>query len=159
MKPIHSRGVPAYPGFFSRPVANLLEEFLETPSSFTKHMISGDSYPPMDILKGKNGFEIRVAVAGIDKKYLTCEIENNCLVISHKKPPPDNSSETMMDSPTHLYALEHVHQEIKQSNFEKRLKLGDAIDIDQIESKYENGLIIVRLPLKENVTHTKKLDL
>jgi len=72
-------------------------------------------------------YEIRIAMPGVIKKDITAKIENGYLIIE----APQNT----------VYKL--------NTAFKKVWKMNDAIIIDKITLKLDNGILTVTLPKKE----------
>lgn len=72
------------------------------------------------------------------KNSLRVLYDNGTLIISGKRPEPESSE-------NRIY---HI-AEIYFGPFERKLYLNADIDVDGITSKYENGLLEIRIPKKK----------
>ena len=88
------------------------------------------NYPPYNVIRDGDKYTIEVALAGIDKKDLEIEVQENTLRISYessKKEEPEIS----------------VHKGIAQRSFRREFSLAE--DIEVIDAVLENGLLEISL--------------
>jgi molecular chaperone IbpA len=88
------------------------------------------NYPPFNVIRDGDTYTIEVALAGIDKKDLEIEVQENTLRISYessKKEEPEIS----------------VHKGIAQRSFRREFSLAE--DIEVIEAVLKNGLLNISL--------------
>jgi|GEM_PF-3493311 HSP20 family protein len=85
-----------------------------------------------NILKTNDGFEIQLAVPGIDKSQLEIFIEEDVLQIGMKAQNEDKK-------------LDYKLKQFDFSNFTKRFELSEEIDQEQIDAVYENGILRIKL--------------
>lgn len=88
--------------------------------------------------KNENGFELHLAVPGIDKEGLSVDTENGLLVVTHKAA---NHSD--------LNAAGCIQCNFDYSGFTKRFNLPENVDTEAIRAAYENGVLRITLPVKE----------
>ena len=98
-----------------------------------------------DIKEKDNGYELAMEVPGFDKEDLKLELEKGYLTImaEHK-----NSSEEK-DEDGHLIRQERYYGSAKRSFY-----VGDQITKDDIQAKYDKGILNVFIPKKD----VKKLE-
>ncbi|MDY5213429.1 Hsp20/alpha crystallin family protein [Intestinibacter sp.] len=98
-----------------------------------------------DIKEKDNGYELAMEVPGFDKEDLKLELEKGYLTImaEHK-----NSSEKK-DEDGHLIRQERYYGSAKRSFY-----VGDQITKDDIQAKYDKGILNVFIPKKD----VKKLE-
>lgn len=98
-----------------------------------------------DIKEKDNGYELAMEVPGFDKEDLKLELEKGYLTITaeHK-----NSSEKK-DEDGHLIRQERYYGSAKRSFY-----VGDQITKDDIQAKYDKGILNVFIPKKD----VKKLE-
>ncbi len=94
--------------------------------------------PPISAYETEDEFVIYMAVGGADKSSLKVLYDNGTLIISGKRPEPGGPDDRVY----------HI-AEIYFGPFERKLYLNAEIDVDGITSKYENGLLEIRVPKKK----------
>ena len=88
------------------------------------------NYPPYNVIRDGDKYTIEVALAGIDKKDLEIEVQENTLRISYessKKEEPEIS----------------VHKGIAQRSFKREFSLAE--DVEVIAAVLKNGLLEISL--------------
>ncbi len=96
--------------------------------------------PSVNIEDLETEFRIDFAVPGMKKEDFNIEIENNQLTISSK-----SNSETEEKSENGNY----TRREFNFTAFKRVFTLPKSVNIDDINANYENGLLKVTLPKKE----------
>ncbi len=86
--------------------------------------------------KIQNGFELHLAVPGIDKEGLSISMENNLLVVKHN----DNGNDSRKDC---------VQRNFDYTGFIKKFNLPENTDTDAIQASYVDGVLKITLPVKE----------
>jgi HSP20 family protein len=100
---------------------------------------SGLERPRVNITEDKEEFRIEFALPGYSKEHIKIEVENEMLKVSGIYPTKEQQSG------------EYKRVEFNKSDFERSFILPDSIDSDQIKGSMENGILILQLPLKEEV--------
>ncbi|WP_134089118.1 Hsp20/alpha crystallin family protein [Olivibacter sp. XZL3] len=95
--------------------------------------------PSVNIKETADNYEVEMAAPGMNKNDFKIELDGNLLTISSSKEFEDEKKEDG-------YARkEFSYQSFQRSfNFPK-----DVVDEDKIEAKYENGLLQLTIPKKE----------
>ncbi|MEH6306683.1 Hsp20/alpha crystallin family protein [Olivibacter sp. CPCC 100613] len=95
--------------------------------------------PSVNIKETADSYEVEMAAPGMNKNDFKVELDGNLLTISSSKELNDEKKEEG-------YARkEFSYQSFQRSfNFPK-----DVVDEDKIEAKYENGLLQLTVPKKE----------
>jgi HSP20 family protein len=89
-----------------------------------------------NILENDNAYIIELAVPGYDKKDIALNVENDELFI---KGSIEENKET----------TNYMREEFTVGNFEKKFVLPETVDTGKINAKYDNGVLNVTLPKKE----------
>lgn len=84
-----------------------------------------------------NGFELHLAVPGIDKEGLSISMENGLLVVNHENESTKNPNNGC------------IQQNFNYVGFTKKFNLPENTDTDAIQASYENGVLKITLPVKE----------
>ena len=98
-----------------------------------------------DIKEKENGYELSMEVPGFDKEDLKLELEKGYLTVTaeHKK------SDEKKDEKGHLIRQERYYGSTKRSFY-----VGDKVTKDDIQAKYDKGVLNVFVPKKD----VKKLE-
>ena len=109
------------------------------------------SKPKVNILQNENWTELRIAVPGINKKNIDINLLNNVLKIEAKS---EGEKKYKKDSSILL-------KEFDFANFSLEYKLNEKVNLESISAKYQNGILMVRLPFKneEELNKAKKIAL
>ena len=96
--------------------------------------------PAVNIKETAGHYDVEVAAPGMTKNDFKVELDGNSLTISSQK---SNQKEEMGDE---RYSL----KEFSFQSFQRTFTLQkDVVDIDKIQAKYENGLLHLLIPKKE----------
>ena len=102
--------------------------------------------PPYNIMESEDNFQIEFSVPGSNKKDFQIEIENDYLKVSKEKKESNTS---------HNYS----RQQFDYNYFEKSFFLPETIDLNKVSSKYDNGILRIMLPKKNEVIINNKKKL
>ena len=94
--------------------------------------------PAANIKEGENEFTIDLAVPGMSKKDFHIDVENGAITISSEK---EEKSEEKTD--------DYTRKEFSYSTFSRSFRLPESVNEDKIKAQYDNGVLIVTLPKKE----------
>ena len=96
--------------------------------------------PAVNIKETAENYEVEVAAPGMTKNDFKVELDGNSLTISSEKSHQNNEREDERYS----------RKEFSYQSFQRTFTLKkDVVDIDKINAKYENGLLQLRIPKKE----------
>lgn len=96
--------------------------------------------PAVNVKEDEKGFQIEVAAPGLQKEDFKVSLHENRLSISASK-------EQNQEVKTEKY----TRQEFNYSNFQRSFALPKNIDGDSIQASYENGILSIVLPKKEEI--------
>lgn len=97
--------------------------------------------PAIEVASEKDGWNVRLALPGVDPKDVHVEVAGNTLTVR---------GERRRESKNEPYL-----SEITYGRFERTLTLPDSIDGEKVSAAYRNGLLELRLPLRESVKPRK----
>ena len=97
-----------------------------------------EAYPAANVHETKEAFHIEMAAPGLTREDLQVTVENDLLTISF-----DKKEETKTE--------EHrtIRREFSQRSFRRSFSLDEGVDAENIQAKYENGVLKLYLPKKE----------
>lgn len=127
---------------FSR-IPNLFDDFLS--QSFwdwnnTNFSPTNTTVPAVNIVENEDSFEVEMAAPGMEKKDFSIELDNNVLTISSEK--KSNKEEKDTDR--------YYRREFSYQSFQRSFTLSkEVVDADKINAKYENGVLRLMIPKKE----------
>ena len=116
---------------------DLLEQSLvhhRWPETFT-HML-----PPMDVEETDQGYHVRLSVPGFNAEDLEVIAQPNMLTIRGQV----RQEETERQKQKHL-----LRREIRTEAFERSITLDRPLDPDNITVSYENGILELDIPARE----------
>jgi HSP20 family protein len=104
--------------------------------------------PATNVFETEKEFKIEVLLPGFAKENLQLNVHNNLLTIKVEKEQEEKSEE-----------YKYAHREFDAVNFEKQYRLPKSVDTDKISAKFENGVLNVELPKKEEALEKAPLEI
>lgn len=135
MKLIRWNNDPVYPDFFNR----FFNE--EYDNLFGKKNCG--NVPAANVVEKDDAFEIEFAVPGMNKEDFKVDVENGLLTVSSEK-------ESVKEEKEKNYA----RREFVYGCFSRSFTLPKSVDIDKIDGHYENGILKINLPKREEAKTT-----
>jgi HSP20 family protein len=97
--------------------------------------------PSVNIRETDDGFEVEMAAPGMDKKDFNISLEGNTLTIASQKKNEEEHKENG-----------YRRREFSYQSFRRTFLLPkDVVDDEHIVARYENGLLLLQIPKKEEV--------
>ncbi len=123
---------------FNSLMSNLLsDDFLNWPTP--KWGINKSSLPPVNITEDENGFNLQLAAPGMKKEDFKVEVDGESLTISAE-------SKEEKEEKTENY----TRREFGFKSFKRAFVLPEnVVNVDGIAASYENGVLSLALPKKE----------
>jgi HSP20 family protein len=115
---------------------NLMRYFDEFPT-FRKSF-SDKFSPRMDISENEKEIIIQAEVPGVDKKDINISIKDFVLTIEGEKKKKE------VERKSNFFRSERFY-----GSFTRSFELPDNVDVDNVNAKYENGILIIELNKKE----------
>lgn len=105
------------------------------------HSKTDTTIPAVNIRETNENFLVEVAAPGLKKEDFKVELDGNLLTISSEKQKGVEENEGR-----------YARREFSYQSFQRSFTLSkDVVDIDQINARYENGLLQLQIPKKEEV--------
>jgi HSP20 family protein len=132
---------------FTRSFDGLMNElFNELPTSFGKTMREDVlAFPPVNIIEKGDGYSLQLSAPGFEKGDFAVKLEANTLTISAEKAAENKTENEKV-----------IRKEFSLKSFKRSFTVDDKIDAANISAKYENGILHVGLPKREEVKAVAK---
>jgi HSP20 family protein len=117
--------------FFSRDLWN---------RAVTNSSSTNTTIPLVNIKEGNENFEVEMAAPGMDKNDFKVELDGNMLTITSEKEIRNEEKD----------GERYSRREFSYQSFQRSFQLPkEVVDADRIEAKYENGVLRLVIPKKE----------
>ena len=100
----------------------------------------GTSIPAVNIQESDDNFMVEVAAPGKTRNDFNIELDNDILTISSEEKIENKASENNG---------RYTRKEFSYSNFKRAFSLPETVDNEKIVASYENGVLVINLPKKE----------
>jgi HSP20 family protein len=101
----------------------------------TRNETRGTTYrPPIDVIETPEAFRLEVELPGVERDDLDVDLKDGVLSLKAKVEPRHKDAEKV-----HL-------KEYGVGNFERRIRLGDRIDSENVKAELERGVLTLHLP-------------
>jgi HSP20 family protein len=122
------------------------ELFNELPISFGKSLREDVlHFPPVNIVEKNDFYHIELAAPGMEKADFNVKLDGKTLTISTEKKEEKSTENEKL-----------IRKEFSYKSFNRSFTVDDKIDAANITAKYENGILKLDLPKKEDVKNGAK---
>ncbi len=126
---------PAFPSFFDNWINRDLMDWMNWNYSNTNTTV-----PAVNIVENENEYAIEVAAPGMTREDFKVNLDNDTLTITSEKKEEHNESKKG----------EYTKREFSYQSFQRSFTLPERlVDGDKIAAKYENGILHIVLPKRE----------
>lgn len=101
--------------------------------------------PAVNIHETENAYEMELNVPGRKKEDFKINLENGLLTISFEKKEEISSN-----------TAKTLRREFSFQSFKRSFNLDETVDADNIQARYENGILFLTLPKKEQAKPARK---
>lgn len=117
-----------------------LDDFFnrDIPAVLTSNYNTGLSIPKVNIKENTDAFILELAAPGLTKTDFKIDLDNHVLSIASEV---ENKEESDTDN--------YMRREFSYASFKKSFTLPDTIDEEKIDAKYNDGILYVKLPKRE----------
>ena len=122
-----------YPSLFDSFINNDLFNW-----SHNNYSKTNTTLPSINIKESPAAFEVEVAAPGFDKTDFKLELDHDVLTISSEKKIEENKEEK-----------NYSRREFSYQSFARSFTLPEIADGEKISAVYENGILHVEIPKKE----------
>ena len=117
------------------------ELFNELPTSFGKSIREDVlHFPPANIIEKNELYQIELAAPGLEKADFNVKLDGKVLTISAEKKTETATTNEKL-----------IRKEFGYKSFKRSFTLDEKIDAANISARYENGILKLELPKKEEV--------
>lgn len=126
-----------------------MDDILDEMIGFKRMSLRRKHYynPPVDIYETDENFIINIELPGMEKEDISLTLSDDVLIIKGVRENGRSRSEE----------ISYYHMEMNYGPFERRIRIPRNIDHDKMEVTYENGILIIELPLQIRVM--KKIEI
>ncbi len=120
--------------------------FSELPLRFSDQLRDKSmQYPPVNITEKKDAYQVELAAPGMDKSDFTVKMDGDLLTISGEKKKEEVEN-----------TQNRIRREFSYQSFKRSFTVNDNIDATKINAKYNNGILVLELPKREEVKKLSK---
>ncbi len=127
---------------FSNQLPTLFDRFFENDLfdwSNRNYSSTDTTLPSVNIKESTDEFEVELAAPGFVKGDFNIELNHDLLTISSEKKVENETKE----------GQQFARREFSYQSFNRSFTLPNSADIEKIKAKYENGILRVIIPKKE----------
>ena len=125
--------------------SSLLDDFFnDVPAKWGKDW-NGNYVPAVNIHETDEAFHLEMNAPGRSKEDFKVNVEENTLTIGYEKKQENESN-----------AHKTLRREFSFESFKRSFNLGETINAEAIQAKYENGVLKLYLPKKPVVKESAK---
>lgn len=127
---------------FSNQIPTLFDRFFENDLfdwSNRNYSTTDTTLPSVNIKESADDFEVELAAPGFEKKDFNIELNHDLLTISSEKKVENETKD----------GQQFARREFSYQSFSRSFTLPNTADSDKIKAKYENGILKVSIPKRE----------
>jgi HSP20 family protein len=127
---------------FSNQMPSLFDRFFENDMfdwSNRNFSNTNTTLPAVNIKEDKDNFEVEMSAPGFGKNDFQIELHNSQLTISSEKKIEDETKE----------GQRFTRREFSYQSFSRSFTLPETVESEKITAKYENGILNITIPKKE----------
>ena len=99
---------------------------------------------PVDSYRSGDEFVIAFDLPGVDRDAIDIDVERNVLTVRAERRPLDLGDQAVAQLSERPLGV-----------FARQLFLGDALDTEHIDASYDNGVLVLRIPIAEKAKPRK----
>lgn len=100
-----------------------------------------------DIYEENNEYHIDIDIPGFDKKDISIEVKDGYLNVKASKEKDEKEE-----------GKNYIRRERSYGVYQRSFALGD-LDVDNIDAKFNNGILSIVIPKKEEINTTKTIEI
>ncbi|HTB22246.1 MAG TPA: Hsp20/alpha crystallin family protein [bacterium] len=113
---------------------------------FNEHARGGlaEFSPSLDVKEGKDAYTVQADLPGVERKDIAVSVEDGVLSVSGSR-KAEHQAESPKDAEQSWLRVER-----SWGSFERRLNLGDGVDLEKVAAEYKDGVLTITVPKKES---------
>jgi HSP20 family protein len=124
----------------NRPFGNLFNDFLnEFPASARSFGQEVFAFPQTNIHETPEAYHLELNAPGRSKEDFKIQVEQGLLTVSFEK----------KEEAAQADGYKTIRREFEFKSFKRSFSIDDKVDVNSIQAKYENGVLKLLLPKKE----------
>ena len=132
---------------FNQPNLKTIDSFLD---SLINEMpmpqkSNGFHFPPVNIIESNEEYQIEMNVPGRKKEEFKISVDKNILTVAYSNKIEESKEEKKEES------RKFIKTEFVTKDFKRSFTLDEKIDAENIGAKYDDGILYLSLPKKEEV--------
>ena len=124
----------------NRNLPNVFDELLNSFPGTWQNEVRSNSAARVNINESDNGYSLEFNAPGRNKEDFKINIDKGLLTVSYEKKEETENKE-----------VKSIRKEFAFQSFKRSFSLNEKVNAEGIEAKYENGILKVFLPKKEEV--------
>lgn len=131
---------------------NLVNEMMNSflTNDYHENYLQNCRKPAINIFESDNDFRIEMMLPGFTKEDMKINFHNEMLTIK-----VDNKETESRNNEDYKF----VRREFDVYNFEKQFKVPQSVNVEGIDAKFENGILNIVLPKKEEALEKAPVDI
>jgi HSP20 family protein len=120
---------------------NVFDDFVTRDLFRPSFSTTGVSTPAINIIETNNDFRLEMVAPGMKKENFKVEVDKGTLTVSYEH--DDNREGDRKD-------WKYTRREYNYHSFSRSFSLPDTVDVNSIQAKYEDGILNLILPKKDD---------
>lgn len=108
----------------------------------------GTRIPAVNVKQNHKEYVVELAAPGLKKEDFKVDVDNNILTIQAEKEETKEEKEN-----------NYTRKEYNYNSFSRSFNLPESVKTDKVQATYENGVLKIALPLKEEVKNTTRKEI
>jgi HSP20 family protein len=112
--------------------------------------VQGDARVPVNIRETDAAYEVEVVAPGLRKEdfHLSCTGDTLTISFEHKDEKTENEEKKW------------IRREFRSRSFSRSFQVDPTVDVDKARARYENGVLLLTLPKKEEAKRiSRRIDI
>jgi HSP20 family protein len=130
--------------YANKAINSVFDELFNSFPAWEKDVKAFAANVPVNIHENEDGYHLELNAPGRNKEDFYIKLEENQLTIGSESKEAENT------------AVKTIRREFKANSFKRSFTIDNKINADGIQAKYDNGILKVFLPKKEEVKNSPK---
>lgn len=126
-------------------ISSIFDGFFNRDDDLVSRFTRKIEFPVVNILETDTGFKLEVAAPGMKRNDFKIELEDNTLVISSE-----------LEHEEEVVEKNYTSKEYSYESFRRSFWMPENTNLEDIEAKFNNGVLEINIPKKETLIKEKK---